>query len=94
MTLTKTGLVHHVYKSNNLSKVQSAEAVEAFLGLAKSCLERGDNLLISGFGKFYVRKKNARRGRNPKTGGEMMLDARTVVKFKPAGKLRDRLNED
>lgn len=92
MTLTKADLVQKVYQNHNLTKAQAAEAVEAFLKIAKKCLKNGDDLLISGFGKFNVKQKKARRGRNPQTGQELILDARKVVTFKPSGILRSRIN--
>lgn len=92
MTLTKADLVQKVYQNHNLTKAQATEAVEAFLKITKNCLENGEDLLISGFGKFKVKEKNARRGRNPQTGDELILSARKVVTFKPSGILRDRIN--
>lgn len=92
MTLTKADLVQKVYQNHNLTKAQAAETVEAFLKITKDCLEKGEDLLISGFGKFNVKAKKARRGRNPQTGDELILDARKVVTFKPSGILRDRIN--
>jgi len=94
MTLTKADLVHKVYEAHDLTKVQATDAVEIFLSISKRCLEKGDDLLLSGFGKFNVKEKKARRGRNPQTGDALMLDARTVVTFKPSGILRDRINGD
>ncbi|OGR05686.1 MAG: DNA-binding protein [Deltaproteobacteria bacterium RIFOXYD12_FULL_50_9] len=92
MTLTKADLVQKVYQNHNLTKAQATEAVEVFLRIAKDCLENGEDLLLSGFGKFNVKNKNARRGRNPQTGKELILSARRVVTFKPSGILRDRIN--
>ena len=92
MTLTKADLVQNVYQKHELTKAQAAEAVEVFLQIAKNCLEEGEDLLISGFGKFNVKSKNARRGRNPQTGKELVLEARQVVTFKPSGILRERIN--
>ena len=92
MTLTKADLVQKVYEVHDLTKFQASEAVESFLKIAKTCLENGENLLISGFGKFNVKKKRARRGRNPQTGEELILDARKVVTFKPSGLLRNKIN--
>lgn len=94
MTLTKADLVQKVYQNHNLTKAQAAEAVEAFLRIAKNCLENGEDLLVSGFGKFNVKQKKARRGRNPQTGQELILDARKVITFKPSGILRSRINGD
>jgi len=92
MTLTKADLVQNVYQEHNLTKAQASEAVETFLRIAKSCLENGEDLLVSGFGKFNVKEKKARRGRNPQTGQELILSARKVVTFKPSGILRERIN--
>ena len=60
--------------------------------MIKSALESGEDVLIGGFGKFEVRDKAARTGRNPQTGEELVLDARRIVTFKPSGKLREKLN--
>ena len=92
MTLTKADLVQKVYEDHELTKVQAAEVVETFLRISKTCLENGHDLLISGFGKFNVKDKKARRGRNPQTGDELILDKRKVVTFKPSGILRERIN--
>ncbi len=92
MTLTKADLVQKVYEEHDLTKYQASEVVETFLSISKICLENGENLLISGFGKFNVKQKNSRRGRNPQTGHELILDARKVVTFKPSGLLRDKIN--
>ena len=93
MTLTKADLVQQVYKTqDNLTKLQATEAVETLLSIMKNCLANGEDLLISGFGKFNVKEKKARRGRNPQTGEELILDARRVITFKPSGILRARIN--
>lgn len=93
MTLTKADLVQEVYKRHDLSKTQATEVVEAFLGIAKQSLQQGEDLLLSGFGKFNVKHKNSRRGRNPQTGAELMLAPRRVITFKPSGILRQRVND-
>lgn len=93
MTVTKADLVRQIYQSHPaLTKIRSTQAVEIFLNLAKNSLVAGNNLLLSGFGKFKVKEKRLRRGRNPQTGEELMLTARRVVTFKPSGKLRGRVN--
>lgn len=93
MTLTKADLVQQVYeKHENLTKAQATDSVEAILRLSKETLIGGSDLLLSGFGKFNVRKKSPRRGRNPQTGDDLMLDARRVVTFKPSGILRNKVN--
>ena len=93
MTLTKAELVQQIYKIHpNLSKTQATESIEAFLRISKNTLINGSDLLLSGFGKFNVKDKNSRRGRNPQTGDELTLDARRVITFKPSGILRDKIN--
>ena len=93
MTLTKAGLTQQVYKlHDSLTKQQAAEAVESILRISKDSLIGGSDLLLSGFGKFYVRDKKERKGRNPQTGDELMLEARRVVTFKPSGILRSKIN--
>ncbi len=93
MTLTKADLTEQVYKQHDsLTKKQAAEAVESILRISKDSLIEGSDLLLSGFGKFYVRDKRERKGRNPQTGNELMLEARRVVTFKPSGILRSKVN--
>ena len=93
MTVTKASLAETIYKSTELTKKQAVEIVEIFMRITKDCLTNHEDLLLSGFGKFNVKEKQARRGRNPQTGKYLMLDARTVVTFKPSGRLRDKINE-
>jgi integration host factor subunit alpha len=92
MTLTKDDIVEAVAKQIGFPKNQSVGLVETLLELIKRTLESGEDVLISGFGKFRVREKKERRGRNPATNGAMMLRPRRVVTFKWSGKLRKRLN--
>ncbi|MGX9727150.1 MAG: integration host factor subunit alpha [Candidatus Electronema sp. VV] len=93
MTLTKANLIQAVYKKHpSLTKTQAAESVETFIQLVKESLIKGEDLLLSGFGKFNVKDKKPRRGRNPQTGDELILDARRVVTFKPSGILRSKIN--
>ncbi len=93
MTLTRAGLTQQVYKQHNLlTQKQAAEAVEAFLRISKDSLIGGSDLLVSGFGKFNVKDKRPRKGRNPQTGEKLILKARRVVTFKPSGILRNKVN--
>ncbi len=92
MTLTKAQIIEEIMTKNGFSRKKSAETVEALLDIIKHSLVFGEDVLISGFGKFCVKNKKGRRGRNPATGEDMMLDARKVVTFKCSGKLRDRVN--
>jgi len=93
MTLTKADLVEKI-SMNGLSRKESSEVMEALLEIMKQHLESGEDVLISGFGKFCVKNKSKRRGRNPATGEELYLDARKVVTFQCSGVLRDRINGD
>ncbi len=93
MTLTKADLIQQIYNQHEeLTKIQATDLVEAFLRISKNTLISGSDLLLSGFGKFNVKNKKRRRGRNPRTGEELMLDARRVVTFKPGRILRDKVN--
>ena len=92
MTLTKAHIIESIAEQNAFTKKKSAETVETILELIKSSLQSGDDVLISGFGKFCVNQKKERRGRNPATGDDMMLAPRKVVTFKCSGKLREKLN--
>jgi len=92
MILNKAKLIDLIYKSPDLQKQKSTSAVESILEIIKHTLESGEDVLISGFGKFCVKDKKERRGRNPETATDMKLRARRVVTFKCSGVLRDRVN--
>ncbi len=92
MSLTKAQIVKTIQNHLNLPKNKSTEIVESLLEIIKSTLENGEDVLISGFGKFCVKDKRERRGRNPATDEPMMLVPRKVVTFKCSGKLRERIN--
>ncbi len=92
MTLTKAHIVEAVAKQNGYPKNKSFEMIEILLELIKRSLESGEDVLVSGFGKFCVKEKRKRRGRNPSTGEDMMLEPRRVVTFNCSRKLRDRVN--
>ncbi len=91
MALTKNDIVARVHDLG-FTKKKSIDIVEDLLEIIKENLEDGNDVLISGFGKFCVKDKKARRGRNPATGDDLMLRERKVVTFKCSGKLRDRIN--
>ncbi|HHP7234191.1 MAG TPA: integration host factor subunit alpha [Desulfobacterales bacterium] len=93
MALTKAEIIETVSRQNGFSKKQSTESVETLLEIIKRTLESGEDVLISGFGKFCVKDKDQRRGRNPATGDAMMLRNRKIVTFKCSGKLREKINE-
>ena len=92
MTLTKAQIVEEIRQRNGFSKKKSIGTVEAMLEIMKESLASGENVLISGFGKFCVKEKRERKGRNPATGDAMMLAPRKVVIFNCSGKLRKRIN--
>ena len=93
MTLTKEHLISAVADANGYPRNQAVELVETLIELIKSKLASGEDVLVSGFGKFCVKKKRKRRGRNPATGEDMILAARRVVTFKCSGQLRDKINK-
>lgn len=90
-TLTKADIVENVHSKIGFSKKDSSEIVEKVFELIKQTLEKGEHVKISGFGKFDVRSKRARRGRNPQTGEEIEISARRVLTFKPSQLLKDAL---
>ncbi|MBW1753169.1 MAG: integration host factor subunit alpha [Deltaproteobacteria bacterium] len=92
MALTKADIITEVMNENGYSRPQATETVETLLELIKKTLGSGEDVLISGFGKFCVKQKAERKGRNPATGGDMMLKARKVVTFTCSGILRDKIN--
>ena len=92
MSLTKASLIDSVYNQLNFKKPESTSAVESLLEIIKHKLESGEDVLISGFGKFCVKDKKERKGRNPKTASDMKLRARRVVTFKCSGVLRENMN--
>ena len=92
MTLTKANMAVAVAEQIGYTKNQSFEMIETLLEIIKRTLESGDDVLVSGFGKFCVKTKHGRRGRNPATGEDMMLDPRRVVTFKCSGRLKDKIN--
>jgi integration host factor subunit alpha len=91
MALTKSDIVAAVHELG-FTKKKSVDIIETLLEIIKGSLEKNEDVLISGFGKFCVKKKKKRRGRNPATGTEMMLKPRKVVTFQCSGKLREELN--
>ena len=93
MATTKSDLIQAVAEANGFPQNKSVEIIEILLELIKTKLATGEDVLISGFGKFCVKEKRERRGRNPATGEAMMLEARKVVTFKCSGQLRDKINK-
>ena len=91
MALTKANLIDSVYDKSDFQKQKSTSAVEALLEIIKHTLESGEDVLITAFGKFCVKDKGKRRGRNPQTGNSLILDARRIVTFRCSRTLRENL---
>jgi integration host factor subunit alpha len=94
MALTKDHLMTAIHKKLGLPKSKSVKLVESLLETMKMKLEQGEDVLISRFGKFCVKSKNARRGRNPATGEDLMLGSKRIVTFKCSPVLRDKVNRE
>ena len=91
-TLTKADIISAIQTENGYSLQKSADTVETLLEIIKRTMETGEDVLVSGFGRFCVKDKRERRGRNPATDEDMVLPARRVVTFKSSGRLRNRIN--
>ena len=91
MALTKHEIINKVNEIG-FTKKKSTEVIESLLETIKDSLSNGEDVLVSGFGKFCIKEKRSRRGRNPATGQDLMLRERKVVTFKCSGKLRDKIN--
>ncbi len=91
MTVTKVHIIEAIAEQIGFPKNHSSEIVETLLEIIKSALESGEDVLVSGFGKFCVNEKKERLGRNPATGEAMMMAARKVVTFKCSRELRDKI---
>jgi integration host factor subunit alpha len=94
MTITRASLMKSICDTANLPRQESSSAVESLFEIIKRTLESGEDVMISGFGKFCVKDKKERRGRNPYTGNDLILDARRVVIFKCSNVMRDRINKE
>ena len=92
MTVTKTDLTASIRNRLDLPKIQASLLIESLLENIKKTLTSGEDILISGFGKFCVKDKKTRRGRNPHTGDDLMLDGRRVVTFRCSSTLRGKMN--
>ena len=92
MALTKANIVENIHSELKFPKSKSLQIVETVIEQIRGSLASGDDVLISGFGKFCINSKKERRGRNPATGNDMMLDARKVVTFRCSQTLREKVN--
>ncbi len=94
MTVTKAGLFDAVYRNiEGISKQEAQELVEIILEIIKETLEEGEDVKIAGFGKFQLRDKHPRKGRNPQTGEEITITSRRVLTFKPSPVLKAAIND-
>jgi len=93
MTVTRDRIFEVVSRETEYQKKRSTEIVEVLIEIIKETLGSGDDVLVSGFGKFSVKSKKARKVRNPATGEDMILESRRVVTFKCSGRLRDKINK-
>jgi integration host factor subunit alpha len=92
MAVTKERIIDTIFETAELSRRATREAVEKLMAILKKTLAGEEDVMVSGFGKFHVKRKNARRGRNPKTREAMELRPRRVVVFRTSGILRRKLN--
>jgi len=92
MSLTKSKLVQIIHQKLGIANNQASDILEDFISMVKSTLESGEDVKIAGFGKFEVKQKKPRRGRNPQTGESLIIDGRQIVTFKSSNVLRDQIN--
>jgi integration host factor subunit alpha len=92
LALTKQTIIEKISENNNQTPSQAKDTIETLLEIMKSTLASGEDIMISGFGKFQVNEKAPRKGRNPATGETMVLEKRRIVMFRCSGKLRDQIN--
>ena len=93
MTLKKAGIVKSIHDQLGLPKDRSTDIFESVLEIIKQSLVKGEEVKISGFGKFYVIDKKARNGRNPHTGEPMIIEPRRIVSFRYSSRARRRIND-
>jgi integration host factor subunit alpha len=92
MTMTRAEIVNRVCEKHGLSKDESTSIVEATFDIIKAALERGEKVKIMNFGIFSVRAKKPRRGHNPKTGADIIITGRNVLRFKASEEMKKSLN--
>jgi integration host factor subunit alpha len=90
--MTKADLVSAICLQANLPRTEAFELLEELLGIIKDTLESEEEVKVTGFGKFEVKRKSERRGRNPQTGEQLTIDPRKIVTFRPSAMLKDRMN--
>lgn len=92
-TLTRSDIAEKIYEEVGISRKDAGDILDSMVGEIRDELVKGDDVKLSGFGTFLLRKKHPRIGRNPKTGVEAMISARTVISFKPSQDMRKALNK-
>ena len=92
MSMTKIDIIESIYEKLGIPKKDCVKIVESVFDIIKDDLNNGNDVMVSGFGKWTVKAKKARKGRNPQTGKEMMIAARRVVTFKPSNVLKNKVN--
>ena len=93
MSLTKVNIIDSIYEKIGIPKKECVRIVESIFEIIKDDLDKGNDVMISGFGKWTVKAKKKRKGRNPQTGRELMIDARKVVTFRPSQVLKGAVND-
>ena len=93
MSLTKVDIIDSIYEKLGIPKKECIRIVESVFEIVKDDLEKGNDVMISGFGKWTVKAKKKRKGRNPQTGEELIIDARKVVTFRPSQVLKETVND-
>ncbi|HOO90845.1 MAG TPA: integration host factor subunit alpha [Syntrophales bacterium] len=93
MTLRKADIIESIHEKIGLRQNKAADVFESFLEIIKQSLEDGEDVKISGFGKFCILEKNARRGRNPHTSESLIIAQRKIVTFRFSQKLKESLNK-
>jgi integration host factor subunit alpha len=91
MNVNKSHLIDHLHRNHDLPRDESSATIESLLEIIKHTLESGEDLLISGFGKFIVKLRKP-SSRNPYTGNDLTLNARRIVTFKCSKNLREKMN--
>jgi integration host factor subunit alpha len=90
--MTKADIVERIMTNTGLSKPESIDMFELIFSIMKDTLAGGEDIVIYGFGKFMVKEKKDRKGRNPQTGEDLIVEARRVLTFKPSAVLKNTIN--
>lgn len=91
--MNKSDLIDKIAKDSQITKSQATSALNSFIDATSGALKKGDKLILVGFGTFSVTKRAARKGRNPRTGKEIAIPAKKVVKFKAGTDLSNKVGK-